>query len=1503
MAEAMESVSCSEPKRSYSWWWDSHITPKNSKWLQENLADMDSKIESMIKLIEEDADSFARRAEMYYKKRPELMKLVEEFYRAYRALAERYDHVTGALRQAHRTIAVAFPNQIQFILPDEPPSALPDTVEEVKDNFTSPSYSNGSREPAGDNIPFMSKEEWKQLNCLLAEDEAQKKFAECFLMKGLNLNKSLRNQIISEPEISQNREEDCHRKDDICVNVTTFDATEERRFDLEKESRSTQSELNNFDEIVSRQMEEDLDLSKKNQNLHNKIESESFRAELAEAELCRLSEISCTGDQFANDSTEMPIGSSILNIGEEQYIILQEENNSLKHTVDEFKNIVARQEEEVTLKEEQSNRFTQSVEDERNRQTIAKVANDQSLKKQHSQCEEKIRPPGLGILSGTEMRKLSRAELGELKKFNEEDNYLNVKSFSYISEIGGLQDDINSPRGSKLEIADETKVREDVSYYLKNKSTPYHELKRRIGEVNFNLVSLQALITELHDLKREPKGFNLEDSRLMKSTSDTKYYCESAQRDSPNHESQNAALVSHVEAADQSIKKLWEKSRFFENFLSDIFVEFEGLRGKMKALEESCQSLFHQNCDLIAELENLKQDMQSLEDRFSNFEGNYVTTEKENDLFRSEKEGPENRVLFFRNQTSDLNNQIQILREENEHLNEELEDEQHKTVKSGIDFCIMQNFLYDMNEKNRILSDECQMHMKKLRRAEKLASKFKQDQLVQEKILALLLEYDKKLSEWMHLMLMALDSKDQDCVTSEGGNKDMMHLISHKMVDLQVSVSDSNEEFQHLQIKKSPFTVLLEQLRMSLVHLRAQKNVLQQESEMLNEEISLLHGKNYELTEVNEKMRNDFTASYRQKEELNIEMEEMHKKVSELLAGRFISHGEIPVLLAETLSLSNKLYELKEQKKAALNGESQVIHDHLSNTFSSDTEKSSTIDQVASGVPNPNGITNNLDHEISVNNGNMTASQHGNMHSETKNVLPIELEMNLQILLKENARKDDEIGFLRQSNNKFVTESSIWHKNAEALRRREKFLTAELQRAKDESKHFEEELAACLFDIHVASINGFIYEEKIVELVLKLKNLEAFDSLYSEMPIGEGSLRNVQRKTLMEKLHVLENENKGLKEELSGYLPLVASLDNDITSLEELTLSPANHHILSSKKKQDNTVLAPHQTMKFIQVRGEDHIPTVLKKLHATVKLLQKKVSNTERLLAREETVVDSNLLCKTRENKAERSKGNTAQLETEKKKDIAFDSRKSNASDENVRLNQKFSNLKHDHITKDIELDHVLSIRSDFHADSDEQSPKMLEAAVNYVKEDQEIEIMEKELSIDTIELPENASKSHQEWSMRIGEILSSDALRLAALQKNVEEMKNMGSVLSTVNEQLKASEAVIMQLTDINFKLARTAHNFTANLDDHEDNGRWKISDRVQRASEKIGEVELELQNTQKSLLEIQEEEEESKEAKALQRKSRISFKSFLYGRSADSRKKKRRFCSCLGLSNKDD
>ncbi|XP_038997487.1 protein NETWORKED 2D-like [Hibiscus syriacus] len=98
----------------YSWWWASHVRTKQSKWLERNLQEMEEKVKSVLKLIEEDGDTFAIRAEMYFKKRPELIRFVEESYKAYRALAERYDHLSADLQTANTTIASVCPDQIQF---------------------------------------------------------------------------------------------------------------------------------------------------------------------------------------------------------------------------------------------------------------------------------------------------------------------------------------------------------------------------------------------------------------------------------------------------------------------------------------------------------------------------------------------------------------------------------------------------------------------------------------------------------------------------------------------------------------------------------------------------------------------------------------------------------------------------------------------------------------------------------------------------------------------------------------------------------------------------------------------------------------------------------------------------------------------------------------------------------------------------------------------------------------------------------------------------------------------------------------------------------------------------------------------------------------------------------------------------------------------------------------------------------------------------------------------
>lgn len=78
----------------FSWWCDSSQNrPHQSQWLQTNLSELDEKIKVMLSIIEEDGDSFAKRAEMYYKRRPQLIKVLEDLHKSYRSLAEKYDQL------------------------------------------------------------------------------------------------------------------------------------------------------------------------------------------------------------------------------------------------------------------------------------------------------------------------------------------------------------------------------------------------------------------------------------------------------------------------------------------------------------------------------------------------------------------------------------------------------------------------------------------------------------------------------------------------------------------------------------------------------------------------------------------------------------------------------------------------------------------------------------------------------------------------------------------------------------------------------------------------------------------------------------------------------------------------------------------------------------------------------------------------------------------------------------------------------------------------------------------------------------------------------------------------------------------------------------------------------------------------------------------------------------------------------------------------------------------
>ncbi|GMH28586.1 hypothetical protein Nepgr_030429 [Nepenthes gracilis] len=81
-------------------------------------------MDATIKFIEENANSITRSDEMYDRKRPMHIKLIEKFYRAYVSSAERYYGARSELLQAHQITGEAFPDQVSFLLTDNAPSSF-----------------------------------------------------------------------------------------------------------------------------------------------------------------------------------------------------------------------------------------------------------------------------------------------------------------------------------------------------------------------------------------------------------------------------------------------------------------------------------------------------------------------------------------------------------------------------------------------------------------------------------------------------------------------------------------------------------------------------------------------------------------------------------------------------------------------------------------------------------------------------------------------------------------------------------------------------------------------------------------------------------------------------------------------------------------------------------------------------------------------------------------------------------------------------------------------------------------------------------------------------------------------------------------------------------------------------------------------------------------------------------------------------------------------------------
>ncbi|KAK8938339.1 hypothetical protein KSP40_PGU007657 [Platanthera guangdongensis] len=598
-----------ESKRSYSWWWDSHISPKNSKWLQENLKDMDMKVKAMIKLIEEDADSFARRAEMYYKKRPELMKLVEELYRAYRALAERYDHATGALRHAHRTMSEAFPNHIPLALPDEslsnntpetpsPRHALFDFDDLPKDTFGLPAAFKA----------FEKKEKYPEENEALATKNGSKQFNEMFIPRvklseendviDINAHEEEGVARVRIPERkvrkSLNFEEEEGNTPNAKIYIDSKNQFQQEHKDKEKDKYgikhlqeqvsqlSTENQrLKDMIELESKHLNLSREEVQNFRNLVSKLESEKDGALLqnqsSDETISNLEiELSKVKDEIGKINEEMEKTVLKLSGAEIQCLEFEKANHSLQFELEEAKRVL----EELRL----------SLTESKEKHVKTEMAL-QSSERLYNQSNEKV------MLMTLEIQILAE-KVKEIELFKV-----------------GLEDEIHELKDMNCTLNEHNSECALKVTHLEAETISLKEMNRKLeGEVEIHARSKKILQEEHDSLKDGKHEIDLRHESLMKQMEELRL---SLIESNEKQLKTEVALQSIEQLYNQSNDKvilLTMETQILVEKLKEIELFKVGLGDELRELEDKNHTLSEHNSECSLKIMHLEGDILSLKE-------------------------------------------------------------------------------------------------------------------------------------------------------------------------------------------------------------------------------------------------------------------------------------------------------------------------------------------------------------------------------------------------------------------------------------------------------------------------------------------------------------------------------------------------------------------------------------------------------------------------------------------------------------------------------------------------------------------------------------------------------------------------------------------------------------------------------------------------------------------------------------------------------------------------
>lgn len=1048
---------------------NNRISPRNSKWLQQNITDMDAKVKAVITLMEEDASSFNRKAEMYFRKRPELMKLIEELYRAYRALAERYNYTTGELQWFHRALAKALPSQV-LCEPTVPPEDLSSNSSAYQQSPQTPEITSLNNEFIDTNDVVSKESEVQNLknalvsiggkkeDILLKYQETMKKLSNiedelnCAQMsaKGLSdqaseaqsevhrLKEAIaeveverdaaflhQQELIAristlERRISQVREEGVKEgtpgaeirskclENEVYRLQTEKDASFfqyklclEKIADVEERTSLAENEAGLLCKSTHRAETEVRKLRNDLDQLNKEKKSVAVEYDRCLVKLLNLeSELSCAEDEMRQTSSKVLMEAEKLESAEESYASLEISNEFLTSEVMNLELKIVMKDNELSEKHKELEKLQ------------ARVQNEQL-------CLVKVEAAILTLQNflsqeeGGTLQLEIKEVLQILKEFNinqhglkhEQEITPSVENLlSGVSKLKEIKEKLEEEMGLQKGLADTFQkhinvLKQDIKD-LRERCQSLKEIIKSLG-LNPDCVgsSIEALKGENLRLKEIYKE-NVEEKEALSKKLDgmeqifnTNAVVEKSfqwlNADKSALISEKEALLSQLRTITGCVEKLAEKNVVCENPLYDANIELESLKIKSENLEELCKSLDNERSNLVDErsrlllsLDDVKNRLGSLENKFSEAEKNCVIMEIESeptlarveDLKVSiglEKREQSSLALSSEVRLASLEKHLHFLQEEIKWSKMQFEEEVKRAVDAHFEIFILHIFMQDLEMKNHSLSTECEKHIESSKLREKLVSELERENLEQLVEIELLISEIEKLRADIFRVFNALGFNPGNKLDGNiGSEPTYVHHIIENIEDMKSTLSSYEDESQKLLFENSILLMLLGQLRVEGTEIIREKKILNKELESITTELMMVQNSKHELQGINEHLKSEMKKEQQNMETLEARMEKLNAKQRGMERDYAIlkqehheALGENRSLIKNIVDLSKEKHKLEEENDSFLL-ETLVLDNHCTILKNFGTEKAMEINSISKDLQNLLIVNRNLGNEV-----------------------------------------------------------------------------------------------------------------------------------------------------------------------------------------------------------------------------------------------------------------------------------------------------------------------------------------------------------------------------------------------------------------------------------------------------------------------------------------------------------------------------------------------------------